>query len=292
MTLDHMQRKQLAAMIKADIDAYCVKTYSDTHRTHLGASIIGDDCRRRLWYIFRWARYEHFDGRMLRLFNRGHKEEERFIEWLEGIGGTVHALTDEGKQYRISGVEGHFGGSLDAGAKLPQHYTNKLGLPANFVLPPFLGEFKTSGTGSKFADLLKKGVALCKPKHYNQMCTYGRYYGFRYALYFCINKNDDDLYIEVVELDWQLGEDNLVKAHSVITAKEAPPKLSENPAHFECKYCHFSDICHWGQQPEKNCRSCKLAVAVENAQWFCTRYQQVIPADFIPKGCEGWTAIQ
>ena len=79
----------VAKRIKEDIDGYCAKAYDDGPRWHLGASIIGNPCSRYLWFIFRWALHEKFTGRMQRLFNRGHREEARFIEWLRGIGFEV-----------------------------------------------------------------------------------------------------------------------------------------------------------------------------------------------------------
>lgn len=62
------------------------KTQEDGRRNHLGASLIGRKCRRELWYSFRWATDVKHSGRMVRLFNRGHREEERFVEWLRAVG--------------------------------------------------------------------------------------------------------------------------------------------------------------------------------------------------------------
>ena len=89
----------IASRIAKDIDEYCVKTYDKGHRNHLGASLIGDKCSRKLWYIFRWCFREKTDGRKQRLFNRGHREEDRFIEWLEGIGAKVCYENYEGFCY-------------------------------------------------------------------------------------------------------------------------------------------------------------------------------------------------
>jgi hypothetical protein len=73
-----------------DIDTFCVQHFgSEPVRSHLGASEIGHDCNRYLWYKFRWFFYETFSGRMYRLFERGHLEEMRFVKWLEGIGCKV-----------------------------------------------------------------------------------------------------------------------------------------------------------------------------------------------------------
>lgn len=72
-----------------EIDEWCVKTFDGGHRSHLGASLIGHECSRYLWGIFRWLKREDTDGRKQRLFNRGHREEERFVQYLEGIGCQV-----------------------------------------------------------------------------------------------------------------------------------------------------------------------------------------------------------
>lgn len=55
-------------------------------RRHLGGSLIGRKCLRELWYHFRWALPPAHSGRMLRLFNRGHLEEFRFVKYLRDIG--------------------------------------------------------------------------------------------------------------------------------------------------------------------------------------------------------------
>lgn len=273
-------RKAIAEQLLADIDAYSVKTLTDDHRTHLGASVIGKECAREVWYIFRWAKFQVFNGRMLRLFDRGHKEEANFVHLLRAIGCQVWEVDpNTGKQFRIYGVNGHYGGGLDSGGILP-------------YLPdmPLLMEFKTHNTKS-YVNLQNKGVILSKPQHYSQMCSYGKHYNFRYALYVAINKNDDDLHLEIVELDWKLAHDLSNKAQDLIEAKFPPPKISENPAYYVCKFCHLSDICHHGEPVEINCRSCKSCVPVEDAQWRCTRFDAIVPPDFIKKGCQYHVSI-
>lgn len=268
------EREALAKRIKDEINTYCVNAYDDGPRSHLGASVIGHDCDRYLWLHFRHAKHEQFDGRMLRLFNRGHREEERWKEWYRGIGFTVWDVDPaNGNQFRITGVMGHFGGSLDS-----------IGLPPWLVKVPLLLEFKTHHTKS-FGELMKQGVGKYKPRHYKQMCSYGKGYGFRYGIYNAINKNDDDIYIEVCELDWTQGDFQEIKAQEIITAKEPPLKIADTEAYWECKFCDFLGICHRQEPVEINCRSCKHAEAVANAEWFCHRWQGIIPKDAIPAGC-------
>lgn len=59
---------------------------SDGPRRYFGGSQVGGDCDRQRWYGFHWATAgKKFEPRILRLFNRGHLEEARFITWLRMI---------------------------------------------------------------------------------------------------------------------------------------------------------------------------------------------------------------
>ena len=282
--------KALAKRILEEIDEYCVRTYDGGHRSHLGASLIGRECKRYLWYVFRWCLHEKTTGRQQRLFNRGHREEARFIEWLEGIGFKVwFENRDEGPnekgeypQYRISDVMGHFGGSLDGIAILPERYG---------IAEPVLLEFKTNGTGAGFNKLADDGMPIAKPEHFAQTSTYGKKYNFRYCVYLNINKNDDSLHIEVVKLNHNLGEQMIMKAEQIIMSQTAPARLSDNPTFHKCGYCHMKEVCHKGAVVEVNCRSCAFARPVENAQWFCEVHNGNIPKDFIAKACPSYKAI-
>lgn len=282
LLLHKHQREAIAAQIKADVDEFCRVHYDDGFRTHLGASLIGHDCNRFLWYTFRWVMSGQFGGRMQRLFNRGHETEPRFIFWLESIGFKIWAVDEQGNQFRVTGVEQHFGGSMDGVTLFPERYR---------IEGPFLLEFKTY-KDDLFKKLVKAGsVKKEKPQHFAQMSTYGKKNGFKYALYCAINKNDDDLYFEVVELDWKLGEELERRAEHVITAKIPPPRISEDPTNYKCKTCSFWEVCHRGAAYARNCRSCDNAVPVKGAKWFCTKFGAEIPDEVIRVGCDSWHPV-
>lgn len=288
MESQRLTREQINALthrIKVEIDAYCIKAFDDGPRSHLGASMIGAECNRALWYSFRWVHYVVHSARMQRLFNRGHLEELRFNGYLRGIGGEIHDVDEAGKQFRVAAAQGHFGGSTDG--------KNQFSFPdLGFAIPPMLSEFKTSGTGAKFKELCDKGVKIAKPQHYTQMCVYGKGFGLLYALYICTNKNDDDLHVEVVELDWRVADDAVRKAEDIIAAPRPPVKLSQSPTHFVCKQCDFLGQCHEDKPYAKNCRSCVSAIPVANAEWHCKLYGQNIPKEYIAAGCDKWEAIR
>jgi hypothetical protein len=281
---DHFSRKALEKQISDDINSYSIWKFKDDPRNHLGASIIGHDCKAYGWNTFRWLKFEAFDGRMYRLFNRGHEEEARFVNWLTGIGFQVKEIDDDTKaQFKISGCKGHFGGSLDSMMKAPARY----GISDDLI---FLGEFKTHNEKS-FNKLKAKKVQIAKPMHYRQMASYGRAFGFRWALYCAVNKNDDELYFEIVKIDDGQADDLFRKADNIIFSQTQPQKIARSATYSDCKYCDFAGICHRGEAPTKNCRSCSKASPVENGEWYCSYHLSNIPREVIPLGCDHWDRI-
>lgn len=278
-------RDKLEQMIAEDVEQFCVQLYGNENRNHLGASELGEQCWRKLYYKFRWFKKPSFDGRMLRLFNVGHMAEPRFISYLRGIGFKVEEFAEDGKQFRISGAKGHYGGSLDGKCIAPERYNLETGL----VL---LNEFKTNNTGKGYVAVAEQDLNKAKPKHYAQMCQYGAKNGLKYGLYMIENKNDSDITFKIVELDWNYGKSLEMKAEEIIFAKEPPPRIAENESFFDCKYCDdFRDICHRGEKPDKNCRTCRHSIPTNDATWTCTRFNDVIPPDFVKVGCNDWSAI-
>ena len=164
----------IATKTLAAIDAAIQRDTDTEHRGHMGASGIGEPCLRKTWYQWRWAKKAKHSSRMLRLFSRGHYEEPRFVSYLHAIGCEFWDCDpNTGKQWRITGHLGHFGGSCDGiGRGLPE-------------LPPgelFLGEFKTKSS-KYWKALLENGIHAEEPKHYAQMQTYMCRMGLKFGLY-------------------------------------------------------------------------------------------------------------
>src|SRR5687768_13352697 len=158
-------------------------------RSHLGASIIGNECERSLWYSFRWATRVQHAGRLLRLFQTGHLEEARLVKDLRAAGVTVMDVDpNSGKQWSFAAVDGHFGGSAD-------------GIVIGLLEAPktaHLLEVKTHNQKS-FAALQKHGVEKSKPNHYAQMQVYLSMLGLERAFYLALNKNDETIHSERIE---------------------------------------------------------------------------------------------
>ena len=95
---------------------------ADSPRPHLGASVIGRPCARELWYSFRWGTESDFNGRLLRLFRRGHQEEGPLVADLRNAGVTVlDADPRTGKQFQFSVLEGAQGKTRALGTDATVH---------------------------------------------------------------------------------------------------------------------------------------------------------------------------
>lgn len=267
------------------IDEDSVEEYNepDPGRWHLGASEIGKPCSRAIWYSFRWAVKIIHKPALYRLFNRGHLEEHRFVHRLRRIGIDSRDRNPEtGKQYQIEHPqEPHYGGSLDGIAWIP------------FAGLWVITEFKTHNDKS-FEKLVKKGVRVAKPEHYQQMCAYGKVYGLKFGLYVAVNKNTDELYVRLVPLDWSFAEITDSKAIAVIRSQTPPRRYSESPMDHVCKFCNFYGVCHRGQPIYRSCRSCVHAVPNRhNKEWTCQHpaHNQEIPRDVVRTGCADYAPI-
>lgn len=246
-----------------------VAAHTEPERAYLGGSIIGDPCKRKLWYLFRWAyEPEKFDGRMLRLFQTGHIEESRIVADLKASGLLCWEVDpDTGDQWGIADVGGHFRGHLD-GVALQVFEAMKT---------PHLLECKSHNDNS-FKELLRLGVKDAKPVHYAQMQIYMHYMELTRALYYAVNKNDDDEHSERVEYDPVYALRLIGKAQDIITANTPPMKLHSDPAAkmaaLDCSYCPVRAGCHEGAWARRNCRTCIHSTAMldGDGRWHCARH--------------------
>ena len=233
-------------------------------REHLGASLIGKPCERALWYDFRWVTAAQHSGRILRLFQTGHLEEERLVRDLRASGATVLEVDPEtGRQFKVEALSGHFGGSLD-------------GLAVGLRESPrtwHVLEFKTHSAKS-YAQLVAKGVAASKPQHAAQMQIYMHLMGLSRAFYLAVCKDTDALYAERIEADPAEAERLLAKASRIIDAARPPSRISEDPAWFECRMCSHRAVCHEGAMAAVNCRTCLHSTPVEGG-WHCARHDRM-----------------
>jgi len=282
-----MPMSPVCQKLRDAVDAYSQFLHEDGPRSHLGASQIGDPCRQKLWLGFRNCDYKVHTGRMQRLFNRGHKEEPRVRDYLEGAGIKFQTLLEfynwKTEQHQFSSGMGHFGGSCDGIVTMP----TGVGVKGNLVW-----ECKTYGKATEFKGLFETGVQSVKPIHYAQMVLYCHKFNCNHALYTAVLKSNDEIYYEILPANPEFAMQLEDKSLEIITSQQSLPKLGASAAYYKCKFCDFSGVCHGGKEVLRSCRSCQNARAVDNGQWECSLYG-IIPKEHCmkPTQCGQWVSI-
>lgn len=243
-------------------------------RPHLGASMLGHKCDRWLWLSFRWAVVEKFSGRILRLFRRGHNEEQQIISDLRSIGLDVRTPS-EGQSRVEFGC--HVSGSLDARIEK--------GVPGA-TKTPHVAEFKTHSLKS-FNELKAKGVQVAKPMHWAQMQVYMLGTGLNRALYVAVCKDDDRMHTERIELNKEAAQKLVDRGRRITLSDRMPEPLSTDPTWYECRYCAGHDQCFGSKTTKQvNCRTCAHSSAFSDDTWHCAKWDDDIPLDAQRIGCE------
>lgn len=272
-----------------DVDDAFDSDEGDRFRSHMGISTSGDECARKLWYNWRWAEPSRFNGQMIRLFNRGHLEEARFVAMLRTIDVTVYQADGQGKQFRVSLAGGHYGSAIDGvGVGLPEMPTE-----------PCLLEFKThneksfrklAGEKNSSGGWAKppQGVLKSKPEHYAQMQQYMEFFNLRWALYMAVNKNTDEIWAEYIEFKPPVAQYWRERSIKIIFQKTPPPRISNDSQYWKCEYCDKRDICHMDGKPDINCRTCANSEPTVDGKWYCRQYGIILTKEQQLSGCAEW----
>lgn len=236
-------------------------------RAHIGGSDIGRQCDRRLWLAFRQVATEKIEGRILRLFQTGHREEDRLIADLRAAGIEVWSKDPQtGKQFEYVGLDGHVVVHLDGVA---------LNLPEAPETPHLL-ETKTSNK-KNFEKLEKEGLEKAKPEHYAQMQLCMGLADLTRGLYLVACKDDEKMYAERVHFDDKVFKALLLRASRIIRAETPPDRISDDPAFWICKFCPFAEHCHGVAMPANGCRTCVHASPAAGGTWECANKLPMSP---------------
>ena len=243
MTLDFNSTTTFSERFEALIDAGLqAREQQQTPRKYLGASRLGAACERQLQYEYAQAPVDPdkaFSGRILRIFERGHRMEDAFVGWLRAAGFILKTEGKDGQQFGFSVADGKLQGHCDGVF---------VGGPEGFAYPA-LWECKALGNKS-WTDLAKKGLAVSKPVYAAQVAIYQAYLGLSEhpAIFTAVNADTMDIYTEAVPFDAALAQrmsDRAVKVIQASDAGELLPRSFAEPTHFECRFCSYAERC-WG----------------------------------------------
>lgn len=237
-------RAPLPTAIGEHIDALVDQVLVAEHaaaapRDYLGASRIGEPCSRRLCYELMQVPVDagsEFSGRMLRVFETGHRFEEMTIRWLRLAGFDLRTHKRNGEQFGFSTAEGRFRGHIDGvivdGPELGLEY-------------PTLFEHKALRQAS-WQDIVKKGLKTAKPVYWAQVQAYMAYLAIEHTLFVALDKNSQALHFELVRLDpaeAQALSDKAVDILRAVDADELLPRIAAASDFYLCRLCPYQRRC-------------------------------------------------
>ena len=195
-------------------------------RDYIGASGIGADCLRQIWYEFKGYEAESVPTKTRRTWAVGKHLEGLILDWLADAGIEI------ARQWSDLEADGmaYFKGHLDS-------VWMKNGKPFAII------EIKTAKDAS-FNVFVKKGLRTWSPQYYAQIQSYMGMSGIHKAYIVVFNKDNSEIADELVTFDAAFYQTLRNKAEMIANAHVAPPKINGSPLWFQCKMCKFNKVCH------------------------------------------------
>lgn len=212
---------------------------SEPPRAYLGASSIGEECSRKLWYRYNGHK-EKFDAKTLRRFADGHRTEEVVLGWIKSCPGIeIHTRGDDGSQIGFKRFEARFAGHYDGiGRGFPQAPKTWHIVEIKCVNEKAFEELKKLKSQNE-----KTAIELWKPEYWSQVQIYMHMEGLTRSIHIVATPGARDLISVRTEYNKAHAEAMLAKAKRIIDAKEPLERIG-GPTFWKCKMCSFRDICH------------------------------------------------
>jgi hypothetical protein len=195
-------------------------------RDYIGASVIGSDCWRRIWYEYRGEKGDGVTAKTRRTWDIGKNLEGLILDWIEGSGFVIErkwiGLISKDMQF--------FRGNIDS-------LLMKDGKPEAII------EIKTA-KDSSFNLFVKKGVKDWNPQYYAQVQSYMGMSNIHKAYIVVLNKDNSEIFDEMVLFDKDFYEELENKASLIASSEMPPPKINSSPLWYQCKMCKFNKVCH------------------------------------------------
>jgi hypothetical protein len=261
-------------------------------RGYMGMSSIGNECAAKIWFDFRMAtKPKPLEGRISRLFERGHMEEARMIASLKKTGLEVFLVNEDGEEVEMTGAldeqqetlvgyKGHAKGHPDGRVR---------NVPTMEDIDMLL-EMKTAGESS-FKKLCKvNDILQWNRTYYGQCQRYMKEMGLSHTLFLVTNKNTDAYKVVIAEFDQGYADDLERKEEYLIDSNERLPPFYPR-GHWRCDFCPHVLTCHLNVPADKNCRTCKSSKLLDDGKWKCTKFDKELSLEKQIEGCEKHSAL-
>lgn len=195
-------------------------------RDYIGASSIGSDCLRQIWYEFKGTKAEAVPTKIRRTWAIGRHLESLILDWLRDAGIEIKRSWDDLQSEGMPFFKGH----VDS-------VWIKKGEAFAII------EVKTAKDAS-FNIFVKKGLKAWNPQYYAQIQSYMGMSGIHSAYILVLNKDNSEISDELVTFDEGFYKQLCRKAFLIANTDSIPPKINNSPLWYQCKMCKFNKVCH------------------------------------------------
>lgn len=210
---------------------YQQRTIKDKPRDYIGASSIGSECSRQIWYECKGFEGEPIETKYRRVFDMGRWLETLVVQWLKESGLKIET-GNEGNEFLEVVAE-----------KMPYFKGHMDGVILSNSGEKYILEIK-SAKDSSYKTFLNKGIELWFPKYYYQLQSYMGMSGIHSSSIIVLNKDTSDISDNVVLFDKRKYDDLKIKAQTIYHSEIEPPRINNSPAWYLCRICKFRKICH------------------------------------------------
>lgn len=227
-----LANKATDVLEKIDL-ALIEKTRQQKPRTYMGASMLGKECDRQVWYSYKFPVSKENPSHIRRMMT-GHLFESEAIALLRNAGFEVFYQDENGNQYSFS--DGKLGGNCDG-----------------FILindVPHLLEIK-SANDKRFNEMVKLGIKISDPVYYYQVQVYMKYFEVDRCFFYVINKNTSEHHGEYIDFSPMEADYAINRAKEIAEMDVEPERKYKSSAFFKCKFCDFRSKC-WDEKDTNN----------------------------------------
>ena len=204
----------------------------ETSRNYIGASSIGSECLRKVWYEYRGVEGAPVSNKLQRTFNVGKRLETLVTD----------ALIDSGLELILPADVNHFLKYFDEDLPYFQGHCDAIWKDEEAVI-----EVKTA-RDSSFKIFINKGLEKWSQSYYSQVQAYMGMSGMKTGYVICLNKDTSELHDEQVEFNQDYYDCLKARAVLVHDTEEPLNRVNSSPFYIACRSCKFRDVCHGGKR--------------------------------------------
>lgn len=215
--------------------AISAKAEEQQPRGYIGASSIGNDCSRQIWYMGNGVKGLPWPVSTLLKFEDGHRTEQLIIDRLR----LLPYIKVEGQQagFDLGYLKGHVDGIITGLCEAP-HTPHILEVKA----VDEVGFNKLKKAVEKHGE--KNALKMWEPRYYYQAIIYMHCMSFTRHYLVCATAGGRDMQAIRTEAAPDVALGMIERAKRIANMKEPPERFSERPDNWQCRMCQYREICH------------------------------------------------